>query len=142
MPSGLSQGKGIIEKTIKTNNAKVGQSPSPRPHNTVSPKTQARVKHSTTSEGTTPPLPVSPIRCYSVSKCFSSGMETNTYCRHKGHAESSQLHDCFAKQSISDLLMISNSIVLLVSTRIGDGIAERDSSIIQRLVCLPTVSRR
>jgi hypothetical protein len=51
MPSGLSQGKGIIKKTIKINNAKVGQSLSPRPYNTVSLRTQAQVKHSTTSKG-------------------------------------------------------------------------------------------
>jgi len=39
MPSRLSQGKGIIKKTIKTNNTKVRQSLSPRPYNTVSLRT-------------------------------------------------------------------------------------------------------
>jgi hypothetical protein len=39
MPSRLSQGKGIIEKTIKINNTKVRQSLSPRPYNTVLLKT-------------------------------------------------------------------------------------------------------
>ena len=61
MSSRLSQGKGIIKKTIKTNNTKVRQSLSPRPYNTVSLRTQARVKHLTTSKGTTPPLLVSLI---------------------------------------------------------------------------------
>jgi hypothetical protein len=35
MPFRLSQGKGIIKKTIKINNAKVRQSLSPKPYNTV-----------------------------------------------------------------------------------------------------------
>jgi hypothetical protein len=39
MPFRLSQGKGIIKKTIKTNNIKVRQSLSPRPYNTVSLRT-------------------------------------------------------------------------------------------------------
>jgi hypothetical protein len=40
MPFKLSQGKGIIEKTIKINNIKVGQSLSPRLYNTVLLRTQ------------------------------------------------------------------------------------------------------
>jgi hypothetical protein len=61
MPSRLSQGKSIIKKTIKINNAKIRQSLSPRPHNTISLKTQAQIKHLTTSKRTTPPLLVSLI---------------------------------------------------------------------------------
>jgi hypothetical protein len=89
MPSRLSQGKGIIEKTIKINNTKVRQSLSPRPYNTISLRTQTQVKHLTTSEGTILLLLVSLIRFYLVSKCFSSRIETNTYYRYKGHIESS-----------------------------------------------------
>jgi hypothetical protein len=130
MPSRLSQGKGIIKKTIKINNIKVRQSLSPRPYNTVSLRTQIWVKHLTTSKGTTLLLLVSLIQFYLISKCFSSRIKTNTYCRHKGHIKSSQLYNCFTKQSISNLLIISNSIILLVSTRISNSIIERDSSII------------
>ena len=51
-------------KLLKTENIKVGQSLSLKHYSPVLLKTQARVKHSTTSEGIIPPSPVSLIRFY------------------------------------------------------------------------------